>query len=88
MKGHLEANGMAMQQGLIILVSLIAAPSSTHGEAGGRAWRSHKNKDGEAGSGDALDQEVEQYCGFFAGIRLRHESPYRSGEGHRCDPFT
>ena len=40
-KAHLKEHGMAMKQGTIIDATLIAAPSSTLTEAGGRAWRSH-----------------------------------------------
>ena len=40
-KAHLKERGMAMKQGTIIDATLIAAPSSTLTEAGGRAWRSH-----------------------------------------------
>ena len=38
---HLKERGMAMKQGTIIDATLIAAPSSTLTEAGGRAWRSY-----------------------------------------------
>ena len=41
LKAHLKERGMAMKQGTIIVATLIAAPSSTLSEAGGRAWRSH-----------------------------------------------
>ena len=46
-KGHLKERGMAMKQGTISDAPLIAAPSSTPTEAGGRACRSHQNKEGK-----------------------------------------
>ncbi|MCS5691136.1 transposase [Cyanobium sp. FGCU-6] len=40
-KTHLKANGVGMNQGTIIVATLIAAHSSSLAEAAGRAWRSH-----------------------------------------------
>jgi len=67
---------MAMKQGTIIDATLIAAPSSTKNKDGKRDPEMHQTKKGN------------QWYHRFAGLRLRHESPHRRGQGHRPDPFS
>ncbi len=74
-KAHLKKCGMAMKQGTIIDATLITAPSSTKNKEGSGIQRCIKPR--RATSGLTVSR----------GLRLRHESPHRRGQGYGADPF-